>query len=61
MKLELTYMQKCKAVAHVAQLVLVFIAGCITLAIFTKGGETSSRPRFYLALVGTSCVDGCVV
>jgi hypothetical protein len=51
MKLNTSYVQKCKTVAHIFQIILIFIAGCITIAVFTKGGETGGATRYYFALV----------
>ena len=51
MKLNTSYVQKCKTVAHVFQIILIFIAGCITIAVLTKGGATGGATKFYFALV----------
>lgn len=51
MKINTSYVQKCKTVAHVFQVILIFIAGCITIAVFTKGGETGGATKYYFALV----------
>ncbi|KAK3202387.1 hypothetical protein GRF29_161g1015693 [Pseudopithomyces chartarum] len=50
MKLNTSYVQKCKTVAHVFQIILIFIAGCITIAVLTKGGATGGATKFYFAL-----------
>jgi hypothetical protein len=51
MKLNTSYVQKCKTVAHIFQIILIFIAGCITIAVLTKGGETGGATKYYFALV----------
>lgn len=51
MKLNTSYVQKCKTVAHIFQIILIFIAGCITIAVLTKGGETGGATKYYLTLV----------
>ena len=51
MKLNTSYVQKCKTVAHVFQIILIFIAACITISVLTKGGETGGATKFYFALV----------
>ncbi|KAH7122404.1 hypothetical protein B0J11DRAFT_337580 [Dendryphion nanum] len=50
MRIPQSYIQKCKVVAHVFQFFLIFITGCITLAVLTKGGETGGATKFYFAL-----------
>ncbi|KAF1953156.1 hypothetical protein CC80DRAFT_494773 [Byssothecium circinans] len=49
-RINVSYVQKCKTVAHVFQVLFIFVAGCVTIAVFTKGGETSSATRYYFAL-----------
>ena len=51
MKINTSYVQKCKTVAHVFQVILIFIAGCLTIAVFTKGGQTGGATTYYFALV----------
>lgn len=51
MKVNTSYVQKCKTVAHVFQIILIFIAGCITIAVMTKGGTTGGALKYYFALV----------
>lgn len=50
MRVPQSYIQKCKVVAHVFQILLVFIAGCLTLAVITKDGGTGSATKYYIAL-----------
>ncbi|KAF2181695.1 hypothetical protein K469DRAFT_713298 [Zopfia rhizophila CBS 207.26] len=50
MRVPQSYIQKCKVVAHVFQILLIFIAGCITIAVMTKGGETGGATKYYFAL-----------
>ncbi|KAL5459478.1 hypothetical protein PMIN06_002817 [Paraphaeosphaeria minitans] len=50
MKINTSYVQKCKTVAHVFQTVLIFVAACITIAVFTKGGQTGGATKYYFAL-----------
>ncbi|KAF2756210.1 hypothetical protein EJ05DRAFT_93498 [Pseudovirgaria hyperparasitica] len=45
-----SYSQKCKIVAHVFQVLFIFVAGCITLAILTKGGYVGGGTKYFLAL-----------
>ena len=51
MRIEQSYIQRCKAVAHGLQALMVFIAGCIMLAVFTKDGSTGSPSKYYFAMV----------
>ena len=51
MRVPQSYIQKCKAVAHIFQALLVFIAGCLTLAVIAKDGPTGSATKYYIALV----------
>ncbi|KAF2457307.1 hypothetical protein BDY21DRAFT_270091, partial [Lineolata rhizophorae] len=50
MKIPQSYVQKCKVVAHVFQLLFIFIGFCLTIAVFTKGGETGGPSKYYFAL-----------
>ncbi|KAJ9661714.1 hypothetical protein H2201_006385 [Coniosporium apollinis] len=50
MRIEQSYIQRCKAVAHGLQALMVFIAGCIMLAVFTKEGSTGSPSKYYFAM-----------
>ncbi|KAF2680205.1 hypothetical protein K458DRAFT_108570 [Lentithecium fluviatile CBS 122367] len=50
MRVNVSYVQRCKATAHVVQVLLTFIAGCLTLAIMTKDGPTGGATKFYFAL-----------
>lgn len=51
MRINTSYVQKCKVVAHVFQVLLIFIAGCITIAVLTKGGQTGGATKYFFALV----------
>jgi hypothetical protein len=51
MRIPQSYIQKCKVVAHVFQSIFIFVGLCITIAVFTKDGETGGATRYYLALV----------
>ncbi|KAF2868296.1 hypothetical protein BDV95DRAFT_642912 [Massariosphaeria phaeospora] len=50
MRIPQSYIQKCKVVAHVFQIVVIFIALCLTITVFTKGGGTGGATKYYLAL-----------
>jgi hypothetical protein len=52
MRIPQSYVQKCKVVAHIFQAIFIFIALCITIAVFTMSGRTGGATKFYLALVG---------
>jgi len=56
MRVPQSYIQKCKVTAHVFQGLLIFIAGCITLAVLTKGGDNGGPTKWYFALVRGICV-----
>ncbi|KAF2086868.1 hypothetical protein K490DRAFT_43166 [Saccharata proteae CBS 121410] len=43
-------MQKSKTVLHFVQCLLVFVAGCITLAVLVKDGGYDGRTAYYFAL-----------
>lgn len=51
MRIPQSYVQKCKAVAHAFQALFIFIALCMTIAIFTMNGTTGGATAYYLALV----------
>lgn len=51
MRIPQSYIQKCKVVAHGFQVLLIFIAWCITISVLTKDGETGGATKFYFALV----------
>jgi hypothetical protein len=54
MKIVQSYVQKAKIVFHIIQAFLIFIAGCITLSVFTKGGFVGGGPKWFFALVCSS-------
>lgn len=49
MRVPQSYIQKCKVVFHVFQALFIFVAGCITIAVFTKG-STGGATKYYFAL-----------
>jgi hypothetical protein len=51
MRIPQSYIQKCKVVGHTFQTIFIFVGLCITIAVFTKDGETGGATRYYLALV----------
>lgn len=53
MRIQLSYMQTVKASIHGVQLFLIFLAGCLALAILTKAGHTGAQVGFYFGLVCT--------
>lgn len=55
MRIPQTYVQKIKAGVHFAQAFLIFIGGCLALAVLTKDGETGGQIGFYFALVSLGC------
>jgi hypothetical protein len=56
MRIPQSYIQKCKVVGHVFQTIFIFVGLCITIAVFTKDGETGGATRYYLALVRAAAV-----
>lgn len=50
MRVQQSKIQKGKTAAHATQGLLIFVAGCITLSIFTKAGSTDGRTRYFFAL-----------
>ncbi|TKA68664.1 hypothetical protein B0A49_09317 [Cryomyces minteri] len=50
MRIPQGYVQKCKAAAHAVQAPLVFVAGCLTVAVLVKPGSTDARTKWYFAL-----------
>jgi hypothetical protein len=57
MRIPQSYIQKCKVVGHVFQSIFIFVGLCITIAVFTKEGETGGATRYYLALVSQDELD----
>ena len=51
MRIQQTLLQKIKIGVHIAQLVLIFIGGCLSLAVLTEHGKTGGQVGFYFALV----------
>jgi hypothetical protein len=57
MRQSLSTLQKVKTGVHVAQGIFIFVAACLTIAVFTTGGgQTDSRTKWYFA--GTPLVEG---
>ncbi|KAF2208525.1 hypothetical protein CERZMDRAFT_8746, partial [Cercospora zeae-maydis SCOH1-5] len=50
MRIPQTKLQRVKAGTHLFQSVLVFVAGCLTLAVMTKSGGYGGQTAFYFAL-----------
>ncbi|KAF2647178.1 hypothetical protein K491DRAFT_723649 [Lophiostoma macrostomum CBS 122681] len=50
MRVPQSYVQKCKVVAHTFQGLFIFVTGCVTLAVMTKGGTTGGGTKWLLAL-----------
>ncbi|KAI9888871.1 MAG: hypothetical protein M1814_006221 [Vezdaea aestivalis] len=50
MRLPLSYFQKSKTLAHIAQAVLIVIVWCLTIAVFRDGGPTDGRTAWYFAV-----------
>lgn len=57
MRVQQSKIQKAKTACHATQGLLIFVAGCILIAIFTKDGTTDGRVRYFFALVGTPRID----
>jgi hypothetical protein len=53
MRVPQSYIQKCKVVGHIFQSIFIFAGLCITIAVFTKDGDTAGATRYYLALVSS--------
>lgn len=51
MRIQQSYVQKCKVLAHVFQAILVFVATCLTIAVMVKDGETGGATKYFLVLV----------
>ncbi|XPS99300.1 hypothetical protein M3J09_008479 [Ascochyta lentis] len=45
-----SYVQKCKVLLHVLQVVFIFVAGCLTIAVMTKEGTIGGATKFYFAM-----------
>lgn len=56
MRIPQTKMQKIKIGIHAVQALLVFVAGCLTLAVMTKSGSFGGETGFYFALVCVLCL-----
>lgn len=51
MQIPQSYMQKAKAGAHLAQALLIFIGGCLALAVLNMSGGTSGEIGYFFGLV----------
>jgi hypothetical protein len=51
MRIPLTKEQRTKSCLHGAQVLLIFAAACLTLAIYTTGGAIGSEIGFFFAVV----------
>jgi hypothetical protein len=54
MRFDLSGLQKAKMAIHTVQAILLFVAACITIAMFTKEGHSDGRGKWFFTLV--SCV-----
>jgi hypothetical protein len=52
MRISQTKEQRTKACLHGAQSLLIFIAACLTLAVYTSEGLIGSEIGFFFAVVG---------
>ncbi|KAI9688018.1 MAG: hypothetical protein M1820_010325 [Bogoriella megaspora] len=55
MRVQQTKLQQSKTYVHIAQVVFIFVAGCLALAVLTKDGGTDGRVGWFFGLVG--CLD----
>jgi hypothetical protein len=51
MKIPQTMMQKAKAGAHGVQALLIFVGGCLALAVLTMSGGTGGEIGYFFGLV----------
>lgn len=59
MKIPQTLMQKAKAGAHLGQALLIFIGGCLALAVLTMDGGTGGEIGYFFGLVGRESSKFC--
>jgi hypothetical protein len=45
-----SYIQKCKIGLHFLQALFIFVAGCLTIAVMTRG-EIGGASKYYFAMV----------
>ena len=57
MRIPQSSIQKIKTVVHIAQAALIFIGGCLALAVLTKDGKTGGQVGYYFALVSIQRFD----
>lgn len=50
MRVAQSYIQKCKVVAHVFQVVFIFIAACLTISVMAKEGSTGGSTKFFFSM-----------
>lgn len=53
------YYQPAKNGVHALQGLLIFVAAIITIAMFTKGGQSDGRITYYFVLVSFPRLDHC--
>ena len=46
-----SYVQKCKILLHALQVVFIFVAGCLTIAIMSKDGTIGGATKYFFAMV----------
>jgi len=51
MRQALSTLQKVKTGIHTAQALLIFVAACISIAVFTGSGHTGGGSKWYFTLV----------
>jgi hypothetical protein len=51
MSLDLSRLQQAKMALHTTQAILLFVAACITIAMFTKDGHSDGRGKWFFSLV----------
>ena len=51
MRLQQTKLQRSKTIVHIAQITLIFIAGCLSVVLLTKNGSTDGRIGWFFGLV----------
>ncbi len=54
--MKLPHLPKVKNALHGVQAFTIFLAWCVTIAVFTKSGKTDGRTKYYFALVSPTTV-----
>lgn len=57
MRIPQSYVQKCKVVAHSFQILFIFVAACIAIAVMVKDGPTGGGTKFFFALVSVDYLE----